>query len=97
MAHHLEGTIPNKPRDIERQLYSALAEAYSESSNIENGIEMYKECLKINKEAGNKLREGNCYHNIGVMYFNLGQCEKSLSNHEKALAIMKALKEKEKH
>ena len=79
MAHHLESTIPNEPRDIERQLYVSLTEAYSESGNIEKGIEMSKECLKIIKESGNKRRESECYENIGVMHFNLGQCEKSLS------------------
>ena len=89
MANHLEGTIPNEPRDIERQLYMHLAEAYSESGNIEKGIEMNKECLKIIKEAGNKRRESECYEHIGRMYFNFGQCEKSLSYHEKALAMRK--------
>jgi len=89
MADHLEGTIPNEPRDIERQLYISLAEAYSESGNIEKGIEMNKESLKIIKEAGNKRRESECYEHIGIMYFNLGQCEKSLSYHEKALAMRK--------
>lgn len=75
MANHLEGTIPNEPRDIERQLYMHLAEAYSESRNIEKGKEMNKECLKIIKEAGNKRRESKCYKHIGRMYFNFGQCE----------------------
>ena len=89
MAHHLEGTIPNEPRDIERQLYVSLREAYSEIGNMEKGIEMCKECLKINKEAGNERRESECYEHIGIMYFNLGQCEKSLSYHEKALAMRK--------
>lgn len=89
MANHLEGTIPNKPRDIERQLYTALAEAYSESGNIGKGIQMNKECLKIIKESGNERRESACYEHIGRMYFNLGQCKKSLIYHEKALAIRK--------
>jgi len=88
-ANHLEGTIPKEPRDIERQLYVSLTEAYSDSGNIEKGIEMCKECLKINKEAGNERRESECYKHIGQMYFNLGQCEKSLSYHEKALVMRK--------
>ena len=89
MAQDLEDTIPNEPRDIERQFYVSLSEAYSESGNIEKSIEMCKECLKINKEAGNKRGESECYEHIGIMYFNLGQCEKSLSYHEKALAMRK--------
>ena len=89
MAQDLEDTIPNEPRDIERQFYVSLSEAYSESGNIEKSIEMCKECLKINKEAGNKRGESECYEHIGIMYFNLGQCEKSLSYHEKALAVRK--------
>ena len=91
MAQDLEDTIPNEPRDIERQFYVSLSEAYSESGNIEKSIEMCKECLKINKEAGNKRRESECYEHIGIMYFNLGQCEKSLSYHEKALAMRKVI------
>ena len=89
VANHLEGTIPNEPRDIKRQLYVSLSEAYSDSGNMEKSIEMCKECLKINKEAKNERRESECYEHIGVMYFNLGQCEKSLSYHEKALAMRK--------
>ncbi|KAL9988976.1 hypothetical protein ACROYT_G003475 [Oculina patagonica] len=94
IAHQLERTIPNEPRDIERQLYVCLSEAYSESGFTEKAIEMCKECLKINKEAENKRRESECYEFIGRMYFNLGQCEKSLSYHEKALAIRKVMKNK---
>ena len=89
MANHLEDTLPNEPRDIERQLYKSLAEAYSVSGNIEKGIEMNKECLKIVQEAGNKRRESECYEHFGIMYFNLGQCEKAVSYHEKALAMRK--------
>ena len=89
MAQDLEDTIPNEPRDIERQFYVSLSEAYSESGNIEKSIEMCKERLKIKKEAGKKRRESECYEHIGIMYFNLGQCEKSLSYHEKALAVRK--------
>ena len=89
MTNHLEGTIPNEPRDIERILYVSLTEAYSDSGNMEKCIEMCKECLKINKEAKNERRESECYEHIGVMHFNLGQCEKSLSYHEKALAMRK--------
>ena len=89
MANHLEGTIPNEPRDVERQLYVSLSEAYSDSGNMEKSIEMCKECLKINKEAKNKRRESECYEYIGRMYFNLGQCQTSLSYHEKALAMRK--------
>ncbi|XP_020603598.1 tetratricopeptide repeat protein 28-like [Orbicella faveolata] len=89
VANHLEDIMPNEPRDIERQLYSALADAYSDSGNIEKGIEMCKECLKINKEGGNERRESECYEHIGIMYFNLGQCAKSVSYHGKALAMRK--------
>ncbi|XP_078345327.1 uncharacterized protein LOC144630845 [Oculina patagonica] len=94
IARQLERTIPNEPRDIERQLYIGLSEAYSESCFTEKAIEICKECLKINKEAGNKRRESECYEFIGRMYFNLGQCEKSLSYHEKALVVRKAMKNK---
>ena len=93
IAHKLEYTKPNEPRDIQRMLYVSLTEAYSESGFTEKAIEMCKECLKINKEAGNKRRESGCYENLGRMYFNLGQCEKSISYHEKALAVRKAMKE----
>jgi len=89
VANHLEGTIPNEPLDIERQLYSALAKTSFYSGKIEKGIEMCNECLKINRETGNERRESECYEHIGQMYFNLGQCEKSLSYHEKALAMRK--------
>ena len=61
VANHLEGTIPNEPRDIERHV--SLSEAYSDSGNMEKSIEMCKECLKINKEAKNERRESECYNN----------------------------------
>ncbi|KAL9988978.1 hypothetical protein ACROYT_G003477 [Oculina patagonica] len=94
VAHQLERTIPNEPRDVERQLYVGLSEAYSESGFTEKAIDTCKGCLKINKETGNKRRESECYEDIGRMYFHLGQCEKSLTYHEKALAVRKAMKNK---
>ncbi len=94
IAHQLERTIPNEPRDIEKQLYVGLADAYSESGCTEKGIEILEECLKIQKDAGNKHRESGTYDNIGRMYLKLGECEKSLQYHEKALEIRKEMKEK---
>ncbi|KAL9988979.1 hypothetical protein ACROYT_G003480 [Oculina patagonica] len=94
IAHQLERTIPNEPRDIEKQLYVGLADAYSESGCTEKGIEILEECLKIQKDAGNKHRESGTYDNIGRMYLKLGECEKSLHYHKKALEIRKEMKEK---
>lgn len=75
IAHQLERTIPNEPRDIQRQLYVGLAEAYSESGFTEKAIEIQKECVKIHKEAGNKRRESESYEHIGRMYLILASVE----------------------
>lgn len=92
----LERTIRRRPREVERQLYMGLANAYSQTGNPKKAKELCEKYLEINKNSGIERRESNCYVFIGRMHFYLGQCKESLAFHEKALELRKKIKDKKK-
>ncbi|KAJ7360226.1 hypothetical protein OS493_016854 [Desmophyllum pertusum] len=106
IAHGLERTIANKPRDIERQLYLGLSEAFSEIGCFENSIAMLQRCdkslsyhekaLAIRKEMKNKALEASSYSNISIVYSTLGQYQKATGYAEKALEIGKEIGDRER-
>ena len=90
----LERLIQRRPREVERQLYMGLANAYSQTGNPKKAKELCEKCLEINKNSGIERRESNCYEFIGRMHFYLGQCKESLAF--QALELKKKIKDKKK-
>ena len=58
---------------------------------FEESIEYFTKDLQICKATGDHCGEGDCYSNIGTVYFALGQIEKSVEYRKRALQIMKEL------
>ena len=90
----LERLIQRRPREVERQLYMGLANAYSQTGNPKKAKELCEKCLESNKNSGIERRESNCYEFIGRMHFYLGQYKESLAF--QALELKKKIKDKKK-
>jgi len=48
--------------------------------------------LEIAKEIGDRAGESNCYGNLGIAYWSLGDFRKAIEYHEKSLKIAKDIK-----
>ena len=92
----LERTIQKRPREVEKQLYMGLANAYSHTGDPKKAKEICEKCLEINKTSGIERRQSNCFEFIGRMHLYLGQCKESLAFYEKALELKKKIKDKKK-
>ena len=47
--------------------------------------------MKIAKEIGDRVGEGNAYGNLGIAYDSLGDCQKTIQYHEKHFKIAKEI------
>lgn len=65
-------------------------------SDFAKGKLYFDKALKTFEELDLKLQLGKTLVNIGIVYLNQSQYDKSIENYEKALAIFEQLKEKER-
>ena len=71
------------------QTLSMLGFVYFRAGQYEKALSCREKELAINKQLGDKEREGNATWSIGNIYSSLGQHEQALTYFEKALAIYK--------
>jgi len=65
---------------------------YLVSNNYKKeAISYYEQLLSINQQLGNKKGILNTYNTIGMLYFDIDEYEKCISNLQKALQLMKQL------
>jgi CHAT domain-containing protein/Flp pilus assembly protein TadD len=59
-------------------------------SDFKKAIAYYKESLQIKKTIRDKSGESNCYLNLGIAYYSLGNSTKAIEYYEKSLQMKKA-------
>ena len=74
-------------------IYHLIAWAKKEQGDYVDAIIFYKKAFKIYRKSflPTDIHFGNCYNDIGIVYFNMGEYSKALSSHEKALKIRQQL------
>jgi len=56
-----------------------------ESGNLQEALDKYKVCAKINEEIGNKLELGHNLNNIGNIYWSKADYSEAINNYKNAL------------
>lgn len=69
--------------------YNAKGINYNYSGNDSMAVLAYGKAQELYRRAGDSIRVGNVYHNMGLIYFDVADYTNALNNHLKAYAIFK--------
>ncbi|EGR30552.1 hypothetical protein IMG5_129380 [Ichthyophthirius multifiliis] len=79
------------------QIYHKVAQNFEkgESENISNALYYYEKCLDVAKKADKEEDEGNICHKIGLLYYKIGNYQRSIDFQKKYLEIYQPMNSEE--
>ncbi|MHA1911020.1 MAG: tetratricopeptide repeat protein [Candidatus Kariarchaeaceae archaeon] len=88
-----EGAIKDKERKV--ALLNNKGILYLNKGELDQAIDLFKDCLTINEEIGAKKGIAAILNNIGIIYWQKGEMDQTLDYWKKSLAIREELGNKQ--
>jgi CHAT domain-containing protein/tetratricopeptide (TPR) repeat protein len=95
MAQQPEATSQDQNRAAAERAYAEAEQLFKQGTaeSRRQAIKKYEEALRLWRVAGDRSKEASTLHGIGLVYYSLGEKQKTLEYYNQSLALRRSLKQ----
>ncbi|PZD74458.1 Internalin-A [Acaryochloris thomasi RCC1774] len=80
--------------DAGQEIYTR-AEQQSQRGNLQTALSLFQQALAIYQQDSDLQRQGDCLHQLGTLYLQLGQYPQALTYYQRALTLQREIEDQE--